>query len=283
MAVSLESLTESLCRLPVIGLVVRAALKSRDDNAKDMSASIAFFSFFSLFPLLLGVIAGASLLLDEGEIQRRLAEVLSNALPGSVEFVSGNVEAVFRLRGVAGVASLVGLMWSASKMSGSLSRGINQALGLKRKHPSYFEPARRFLLTLLGALLLVVALSISTTASLLARFEVSVLDNALERVATFANGHVTSVLAIFVALTWLYRVVPYESPARKDILIGAAIAALLAELGKTVFVVYISSIADFEAVYGSLSSVIVLMLWLYIAARIILLGAEVIALSGEKA
>ena len=48
------------------------------------------------------------------------------------------------------------------------------------------------------------------------------------------------------------------------------------------FVVYISGIADFEAVYGSLSSVIVLMLWLYIAARIILLGSEVIAVSRDE-
>ncbi len=99
---------------------------------------------------------------------------------------------------------------------------------------------------------------------------------------TFANGHFTGILAIFVALMWLYRVVPYESPAWRDTLIGAAFAALFIELGKTVFVVYISGIADFEAVYGSLSSVIVLMLWLYIAAHIILLGSEVIAVSRDE-
>ena len=133
------------------------------------------------------------------------------------------------------------------------------------------------MLSLTGALLLVVALSVSTTVSLLARFKLDVPGNAFTQVVTFANGHLTGVLAIFVALVWLYRVVPYESSPWRDTLIGAAIAALLVELGKTVFVVYISSIADFEAVYGSLSSVIVLMLWLYIAARIILLGSEVIA------
>ncbi len=279
---SLESLIEALSRLPVVGLVVRAALKARGDNAKDMAASIAFFTFFSLFPLLLGVIAGASVFLEEAEIQRRLGEMLANTLPGSTTFVSGNVEAVFRLRGAAGAASIVGLVWSASKMSGALSRGINQALGLKRKHPSYFAPARQFLLTLVGALLLVVALSVSTTVSLLARFKVGVPGNTFEQVVTFANGHFTGVLTIFVALMWLYRVVPYESPPWRDTLIGAAIAALFVELGKTVFVVYISGIADFEAVYGSLSSVIVLMLWLYIAAHIILLGSEVIAVSRDE-
>jgi YihY family inner membrane protein len=131
-------------------------------------------------------------------------------------------------------------------------------------------------------LLLVVALSVSTTVSLLARFKVGVPGNAFEQVVTFANGHLTGVLTIFVALMWLYRVIPYRSLAWRDTLIGAAIAAVFVELAKTVFVVYTSGIADFETVYGSLSSVIVLMLWLYVAAHIILLGSEVMAVSRDE-
>ena len=60
-----------------------------------------------------------------------------------------------------------------SKMAGAMSRGINHALGLERKHPSYLAPARQFFLTLMGALLLVAALSVSATVSLLARCPLS--------------------------------------------------------------------------------------------------------------
>ena len=77
---NLESLKESVCRVPVVGLAVRALLKSGHDHAKDMAASIAYFSFFSLFPLFLGIIAAGSLFLDSAEIQSRL-ETLAGGHP----------------------------------------------------------------------------------------------------------------------------------------------------------------------------------------------------------
>ena len=89
---NLKSLKESVCRLPVIGLLVRAILKDHQDHAKDMVASIAYFSFFSIFPLLLGVIAGASFFLDSADVRTRLYKLLADALPGSSGFVRENVE-----------------------------------------------------------------------------------------------------------------------------------------------------------------------------------------------
>lgn len=62
---------------------------------------------------------------------------------------------------------------------------------------------------------------------------------------------------------------------------GAVFAALLLELGKTGFVSYIDNVAHLEAVYGSVSSIIVLLLWLYLSARLLLLGSEIIAVRRE--
>jgi len=67
------------------------------------------------------------------------------------------------------------------------------------------------------------------------------------------------------------------------VLPGAAVAALLFEAGKAMFVYYINNIAHLEAVYGSVSSIIVLLLWLYFSARVVLLGAELIAVRRERA
>ena len=61
--------TGRLTRLPYLGVVVRAFLKGRDDHAKDMAASIAYFSFFSLFPLLLGLAAIASSFFKTDDVQ----------------------------------------------------------------------------------------------------------------------------------------------------------------------------------------------------------------------
>ena len=273
---------ESLCRIPYVGLVVRALLKGGHDHAKDMAASIAYFSFFSLFPLFLGVIAAGSLFLDSAEIQSRLDRLLADALPGSAEFVRTNVEALIRLRGAAGVASIAGLFWSASKMFGAVSRGINRALGLKRPYPSYFSRLRYFLLTLTVSILLFLSMAVSTGVEVVAQFDVGPTADRLHDVFTIAGGHITSYVFVFVMLAALYILVPYKRPSWREVLPGTLFAALLFELGKAGFVLYIENVAHLKAVYGSLSSIIVLLLWLYFSARVLLFGAELIAVGREK-
>ena len=70
------------------------------------------------------------------------------------------------------------------------------------------------------------------------------------------------------------RLVPFEKPAWREVLPGALFAAVVFELGKTVFSIYIDTVANFEAVYGSVSSIIMLLLWLYFAAHVILFGGS---------
>ena len=71
-----KSWLKSASCLPVVGSLVRAFLKSRDHQTRDMAASTVYFSFFSLFPLLLGVIAGGSFFLDSEEIRSHLDRIL---------------------------------------------------------------------------------------------------------------------------------------------------------------------------------------------------------------
>jgi membrane protein len=262
-----------------VGILARALLKSHRDHAKDMAASIAYFSFFSLFPLLLGVIAGASYFLDSAEIRSRLDRLLADALPASSAFVRDNVEALTRLRGAAGVASVAGLLWSASKMFGAVSRGINHALGQKSTQPFFLSPLRYFLMAITVSALLFFAMVIPTILEFLRQLDLGLFANNL---LGFAGGHVTSYVFVLAILCLLYRFVPYEKPSWRDVFPGALFAALLLELGKTGFVFYIDRVAHLEAVYGSVSSIIVLLLWLYFAARVLLLGSELIAVRREQ-
>jgi membrane protein len=265
-----------------VGLVVRALLKGRRDYSKDMAASIAYFSLFSLFPLFLGLISIGSLFLDSDEIQARLDRLLSDEFPGSADFVRKNMEALIRLRGAVGVASIVGLLWSASQMFSAVSRGVNRALGLARTQPFYLSPLRHFLLTLTVSLVLFLSMAVSTGVELVAQLNLDLLGDGIDSILTVAGGHMTSYLFVFVLLGSLYKFVPYERPSWREVLPGALFAAFLFELVKSVFMLYIDKVAHLEAVYGSVSSVIVLLLWLYFSARVLLLGAELIAARRER-
>ena len=94
---------------------------------------------------------------------------------------------------------------------------------------------------------------------------------------------ITSFLFVFLVQVILYRVVPYRRLGWRRVLSGAAFAAVLFELGKNGFVFYLNRVANLEAVYGSVSSIIILLLWLYYSARVILLGAALIAVTREEA
>lgn len=275
-----KSWKDLVARIPGAAVIVRAVQKSNQDHAKDMAASIAYFSFFSLFPLLVGVVAGASLFLDRVEIQARLDRMLADEFPGSAEFLRTNIQALIDLRGAAGLASVVGLFWSASKMFGALSRGINLALGIPKGHPFYLSRLRYFGMTIVVSLLLFFAVGVSTAVDVVTQFDLTRfgLDGT---VFAALGGHVASFVFVFAIVCLLYKLVPYERPRWREVLPGSLVAALLFELGKALFVLYLGNVRSLEAVYGSLTSVIVLLLWLYFSARVLLFGAELIAVRRE--
>ena len=271
-----EALKDRLGRIPGLAVLLRAIEKSNENHAKDMAASIAFFSFFSLFPLLVGVVAGASLFLERATIQARLDRMLSDEFPGSADFLRSNIEALIDLRGAAGIASVVGLLWSASKVFGALSRGINLALGIPKDHPFYLSRIRYFAMTVFVFLLLFVAVAISTTVDVVIQVDLSRFG-VDTRAYDWLGGHVASFVFVFGVVAVLYTIVPYRRPPWRDVWPGAVAAALLFEIGKALFVVYLDNARSLQAVYGSLTSVIVLLLWLYFSARVLLFGAELIA------
>ena len=269
-----------VARIPGAPVLVRAVEKGNEDHAKDMAASIAFFGFFSLFPLLVGVVAGASHFLDRAEIQSHLDRMLSDEFPGSASFLRTNIEALIELRGAAGVASVVGLLWSASKMFGAVSRGINLALGIPKEHPFYLSRLRYFAVTIVVCAVLLLAVGASMALDVLTQIDLTRfgIDTPTFGVVW---GHLTSFVFVFATIMLLYTLVPYQRCGWRELVPGALLSALLFEVGKALFVLYLDRARSLQAVYGSLSSVIVLLLWLYFSARLLLFGAEIIAVRRE--
>jgi membrane protein len=266
--------------VPGAAVIVRAAEKSNEDHAKDMAASIAFFGFFSLFPLLVGVVAGASFFIDRDKIESHLDRMLAGEFPGSADFLRTNIEALTDLRGAAGVASVVGLLWSASKMFGALSRGMNLALGIPKGQPFYVSKLRYFAMTIIVSLVLFLAVGGSMALDVFTQIDLMRfgLDST---VFDSIWSHLTSFVFIFATLLLLYTIVPYKRSPWRELLPGALVAALLFEVSKALFVLYLDYARNLEAIYGSLSSIVVLLLWLYFSARVLLFGVEIIAVRKE--
>jgi len=247
-----------------------------------MSASIAYFTVLSLFPLALGLIAISSSFLDSAEIKFRVNEFMVELLPVSGGFVTRNIESLVRLRGVAGLVSIVVLMWSASRMVGALSRGINSVLSLKRQHAFYLSPLRNFGLTFVVAILVLLTAALIPALQILSELELAFLSSRWNGLLQLVGGRAASFLITAMLLVGVYALLPYERPHRKDLAVGALVAASLIEMGKVLFALYVGTVSHFDALYGSVSSIIVLLIWLYFSAHVVLYGAEVISESQKS-
>ena len=248
--------------------------KARQDSANDLAAAIAFWASFSIFPLLIGILSVSSHFLESPSLQASIYEAVTESLPGSADVVKENLDAVVRHRGTMSLVAILGLFWTAGKVFGAITRAVNRALAVRRDRRPLVSKMRYFGMAILVSILILVSLALTVV------LEVALEAPALSRLGLDAGmmsgfrSWITSFLLVFLVFTLIYKLTPYRRVTWDKVLPGALLAAVLFELGKTGFVFYLERVADLKAVYGSLSSIIVLLLWLYVSALILILGAE---------
>ncbi len=257
-------------------LVIRTVKELGDDDATHMAAGVAYYALFSLFPLLLGVIAIIGMASKTASTRRSILEWTSDNFPGAGDLISDNIVASVEASGSLGAISIVGLLWAGSAIFGAITKAVNRAWDIQEDRPFVKNKIMQLTMAVGVAILFALAIASASIAQAAGRLEDSeafllgqadeVSGLVLFRILSFAAN-----LAIFLTL---YKVLPNTVTYWRHIWPGALVAALLFEGGKYVFVFYLDNFATFNAVYGSIGSVIALLLWAYVSAFILILGAE---------
>ena len=241
-------------------------------HAKDQAASIAFFGFLSLFPLLLGMLAIAGLALESDAVRNQILEWVREFFPVGADLVTESIESLVSLRGAAGAVSIILLFWSGRKFVGALSRGLNRTLCLTSAHVAILTPIRDFVLALVISLLMLFSAAIAPLANLLDDMPFAILQNdALSLAADRFLG--MGATAAMIAIS--YMLLPFHRRTWSQVWPGLLVATALVELGKELFVRYVDQAGGYDTVYGPISSIIVLLLWLYYIGRVLLFGAAI--------
>ncbi|MGC9523325.1 MAG: YihY/virulence factor BrkB family protein [Anaerolineae bacterium] len=252
--------------------VLRTAVRRYGDTqASQAAAGLAYYIFFSLFPLLLVLVTAASYIWNLGSDAafRRAVDFIAQALPVSQDLIASNLDTVLQLRGTIGLVSLAGTLWSASGAFTILTQKINEAWS--NTEARSFVRKRLVGLALVAGvvLLLLLSLAATTAASLFPQLAASI-PAPLTRLLPF-------VFTLFMFLA-LYRWIPTASVSWRAALWGAGSAGLAWELAKGAFAWFVSSgLSNYRLVYGSLGSVVALLFWIYISASITLFGAHLTA------
>jgi membrane protein len=239
------------------------------------AAAVSFWAMLSLVPLVAMVTFGVALFVDTATIDTFLDEA-SATVPGeTVELVSSQVRvwAAVSARWSAGVLiiAVIAASWGASAAVAQLARAIN--IAHERPTRSYAKRRLTGLLRTIIALALVIPIVvlIAATPSALDAADVTPWVGWTIAVARWP----LVVLLFTLLLSGLYWSAPAERERFHLITPGVVVAGLVFLIGSSGFALYASGADSYDKRYGSLATVVVTMLWLYVSNSAILLGAEV--------
>lgn len=257
--------------------VIRETIRSfGEDKVSLLAASLAYYTLLSIFPLILGLLAVASVAFDDPAARQRLIRGIAAQFPGSEALVVTTVDDLVRGRGAAGVVATLGLIWSASGIFSALTAALDVIWKVPRSRGLIQSALLAIGLVFGVGLIFVVSLLLGTALSIATSLQVPVVGTSLSELPLLLPllSLVLPLLITFLVTASIYRYVPNRPLTWSISWPGAVLASVLFEAGKDVFVWYLSTFAHLNAVYGSIGTVIALLIWSYYAAIMLLLGAE---------
>lgn len=259
-----------------IELVIRAIKGLSEDDGTHFAAGVAYYAFLSIFPLLLGLIALMSLIIDEQQVRQAVSGFVQSNLPGSSGFLQDTINTIYNSQGQLGIIAIAGLFWTASAVFGAISRSVNRAWDITEDRPFYIAKAIHLLMGLGVGILVALSAAVTPGRQIVAALELEAvqLPNYMENIIFRVFATLLTLAIAFVIFTLIYKFIPNTPTRWKDVWLGGLIAAVLFEIGKTAFIIYLNNFSSYSEVYGTLASVVILVVWLYYSALILILGAE---------
>jgi len=257
---------------------LREVARVLDDDALIQGAALAYYALFAMAPLLVLIIAVAGMVIGRTAAQGRLVEQIQDLMgPEGARMVEGMIEHVSSpASGIAAtLGSLATILLGASGVVGQLRTSLNRIWGVRATQGGVRGMMRQRLAALglivgIGVLMLV---SVTLSAVLSAVREVLATHvPLLSRLLPAANFALSFLLATAL-FGMIYRVLPDVDLGWGDVILGAAVTALLFTIGKSLVGLYLGR-AGVTSVYGAAGTLVFVLLWVYYSAQILLLGAE---------
>ena len=268
---NLQKTKAYLLKVSVVQFIARTAEESGNHDAGQRAAGVAYYAIISIFPLLLGLIAVFGFFLPSLNLQDQLLKFVGNNIPGATNIMKDNIANVIKLRGVMSILSIVILFWSASALFSSISLAINRAWNVIRHRNFFIRKASELGMVFGTGILFLLSLGASSIITIMH----GVLNlPTTSLVMVYVSTKLAAFLLIFLVFLLLYKFIPNTKTYWRGVWPGALLVALLFELARTLFIFYLDNFANYQLIYGSITSIIVLLVWIYYSSLIMILGAE---------
>jgi membrane protein len=261
------------------GIFVESVSAWLDHSASSLGAALAFYTLFSVAPILIIALAVAGYFFGpdtaETELLAQLRDLTGSAGAEAVRGVLSSAQYSDK-KGMAAVVGIVTLIIGASSVFGELQHALDVIWSSARNPDTgWWGMVRRRLLSFgmvlgVGFLLLVSLIASAVLAAFAGWMQARLPGLA---VALPILDVVLSFALTVLLFAMIYKYIPRETIAWRDVWVGAAVTAFLFTVGKLLIGLYLGR-SSFSGAYGAAGSLVVLLTWVYYSAQIFLLGAE---------
>lgn len=247
------------------------------DNVSIVAAGVAFYLILALFPALAALISIYGLVTSPEEVQEQITS-MSDMLPEEAQpVIQEQMTSVATSAGASlsfgAIGGLLFTLWSASKGMAALITALNIAYNEEETRSFLKSTGLALLLTLGAIVFIIVTLFFITTLPVL--LQTLGLGNVGQRLLSMARWPILA-LVFLTMLAVLYRYAPCRhKPKWQWLSWGAGIATLLWIIVSIGFAFYANNYGSYNQTYGSLGAAVVLLMWFWLTAFIIMLGAEI--------
>lgn len=235
------------------------------------AAALSYYAIFSFFPLMLLVLVIIGTLLGPAAARDQIDGVLRLFLPESTsDFLQYNIAETLKQRQSFGLVAGITLLWSSLGLFSNLSSSLSKTFR-DEKGPNTIQKR-------IAGLMMMLALGGMLAVSLITTLLFGLLDVFLffSDSSWLTMGALIVPLSLDVAIfAFLYRYIPRRKVRWDAIWVAAFLSGGAWEIGKRLFRWYLDNMASYSLVYGSVATIIVLMLWAYLSGLIVILGAEI--------
>ncbi len=247
------------------------------DNVSIVAGGLALFALLAVFPSLAAAVAIYGLVASPEQIAAQMQSFSNMLPPATLEILQNQLQNLIAQRSqTLSMGVIIGIlvaMWSARKGMVALITAVNVAYNEHDRRSFLQRLVLSFTFTVCGVLGFVVMVLVGVAVPLVLAF--IPLGTATQWVLLGVRWLLLWIIAVF-ALSALYRFAPHRTRPRWEwVNAGSVIAATLWLLGGIAFAIYVRNFDSFGQAYGAIGGVVVMLMWFYVSAYVVILGAEI--------
>jgi membrane protein len=256
------------------GLLWPALRKFNDDNGFFLSSGITFNILINLIPFIMLLLAlVGSYLYNDQEVLDHIRAYFRDVAPALDPKVMENIIDVMQNRRIVGVLGSVSLLWFSTWVFASLRIALNTVFRVDKSRGMLRGIGIDLLMILMVGILLLLSMILSSTVTFLQDYNRQI-PVAIGPTIQWILKYLLPFFLTYCMFCLIYKIIPNKRVHFKSALQAALFTSLLWELAKHLFTWYVVHLSNYSIFYGSLSTSVIFVLWVYYSSAVLVAGAE---------